>query len=97
MNILKQTELQLIFRSRSPWDAWTSWILGFIVSSIALTFSVIRLVAIALPPTLECRRIPEQSVSCQFKKYQFPLSWKITNIPAGDLQKARLDRDSGNG
>ncbi|NJK73395.1 MAG: hypothetical protein HC786_03495 [Richelia sp. CSU_2_1] len=95
MKIVKQTESQLIFSSHSPLAAWTSWIFGFFVSPIALTLLIIRLGAVGMPTTLSCQRSPERSVSCQLKKHHFPLYWTTTNIPAGDLQKARLDRDSG--
>lgn len=97
MKILKQTQSQLIFRSHSLWNAWTSWIFGFFVSPIALALLIISLGAVAMPTTLSCQRTPEQSVSCQLQKHHFPLSWTKKNIPANELQKARLDRDSGNG
>jgi hypothetical protein len=97
MKILKQTESQLICYSHSPLVAWMSWIFGFFVTPIALTLLSIRLGAVAIPTTLFCDRAPDLSVTCQLKKHRFPLSWTTTNIPADELQKARLDRDLGNG
>ncbi|MCU0542157.1 MAG: hypothetical protein MUE44_08175 [Oscillatoriaceae cyanobacterium Prado104] len=97
MKILKQNQSQLIFRSHPPLAAWTSWILGFFISPIALSLLIIRLGAVGMPTTLSCQRSPERSVSCQLKKHHFPLSWETANIPTGELQKARLDKDSGNG
>ncbi|NJM61248.1 MAG: hypothetical protein HC849_15245 [Oscillatoriales cyanobacterium RU_3_3] len=97
MKILKQTQSQLTLCSHSPLLAWMGWIFGFFVSPIALTLLIIRLGAVGMPTTLSCQRSPEQSVSCQLKKHHFPLSWTNTKIPANELQKARLDRDSGNG
>jgi hypothetical protein len=97
MKLLQQTQSQLIFRSHSPIAAWTSWILGFLISPIALSLLIIRLGVVGLPTTLFCQRTPQLSVSCQLIKHHFPLSWKTAKIPAGELQKARLDKDSGNG
>ncbi|MGL5063986.1 MAG: hypothetical protein ACRC62_28695 [Microcoleus sp.] len=97
MKILKQTESQLICRSHSPLVAWMSWIFGFFVTPIALTLLIVRLGAVGLPTTLSCQRSPDLSVTCQLKRHQLPLSWTTVNIPANELQKARLDRDSGNG
>ena len=96
MKIIKKTHSQLIFRSRSDLDVWTTWILGFLLSAIELTFLLFRIVAIGGATTFTCQRMSEKNISCQLKKYQFPLSWEITKIPPGDLQSARLERDSGN-
>lgn len=95
MKIIKKSHSQLIFRSRSDLDVWTTWMLGFLLSAIALTFLLFRIVAIGGATTFTCQRSPEKNISCQLKKYQFPLSWEITKIPPGDLQSARLERDSG--